>query len=117
MRGNLEYRDGAWQVTVADAMLAEPTRYLTSWRVTGAFPAPGSYGPAPQLTDGAEVTYLHNGRFQLYRDGGYTWIDTEEKGERRTESIPPPRVRAGVDVRYHDGRWQKYSKRLGWSNA
>ncbi len=28
--------------------------------------------------------------------------------------IPPPKVRAGMEIRYDDGGWQKYLKTKGW---
>lgn len=28
--------------------------------------------------------------------------------------IPAPKVRKGVEVRYYDGRWEKYLKTKGW---
>ena len=117
MRGFLERRGGKWYVTVSDTMLCEPVRYFTPWEITATCPAPGNYNPAPQLSEGAEVEYLRNGRFQLYANGAYTWIDSTEKGERRTEPIPEPKVRKGVQTRYRNGGWQKYHKRDGWIRA
>lgn len=43
-------------------------------------------------------------------------------GETRTilfekTPIPCPKVRAGVETRYHNGRWQKYLKSSGWTSA
>lgn len=28
--------------------------------------------------------------------------------------VPPPTVRKGVEVRWHEGKWQKYLKAKGW---
>jgi len=58
--------------------------------------------------------YLGNGQwFNGYlKDGGATKAVTVE-----TTAVPPPKVRAGVETRWHGGRWQKYLKRDGWVNA
>ena len=31
--------------------------------------------------------------------------------------IPPPKVRKGIEVRYHNSRWEKCTKREGWIPA
>lgn len=33
------------------------------------------------------------------------------------EPIKPPKVKAGIEVRYVEGRWQKYLKSRGWTDA
>lgn len=40
---------------------------------------------------------------------------SQAKTER--EPIPQPKVRKGVEVRYYNGRWEKYTKKEGWQAA
>ena len=98
---------------------SEPIMRTLRWKVTGARPANGNYGPAPQLEDniGAEVTHSPGRGFLLYRNGAYTLLETEENASVSTAPIPCPKVRAGIATRYYSGRWQKCSKRDGWVSA
>lgn len=32
-------------------------------------------------------------------------------------AVPPPKVRKGIELRWHYGEWQKYSKTQGWVSA
>ena len=96
-------------------MLSEPTRIITLWRVlahrvTGA--------GAPELEAGLEVQYLAGSdtTWQAYRQGAYLVLTTEREGQNSTAPIPSPKVRRGIATRYHDGHWQKFTKR-GWTAA
>lgn len=53
----------------------------------------------------------HRTVFQLINGGRTQAIKIEE------ETIPPPKVRKGVELRWKDGHWQKYLKRSGWVRA
>ena len=64
------------------------------------------YSYDPTLPPGAHRTVFH-----LVNGGRTQAIKIEE------ETIPPPKVRKGVELRWKDGRWQKYLKREGWVNA
>jgi hypothetical protein len=54
-------------------------------------------------------------RFRSVRliDGGSTQPIAAIAGRE----IPAPKVRKGTQVRYQDGRWQKYLKTKGWITA
>ena len=59
--------------------------------------------------------------YSLKFPGMGVWADCPLAGDSRCERIeqqpiPCPKVRAGIDVRYRDGRWQKCLK-TGWTNA
>jgi hypothetical protein len=45
-------------------------------------------------------------------EGGRTQAIYQE-----TITIPPPKVRAGIEIRYRSGHWQKYLKAKGWVPA
>lgn len=97
-------------------MLSEPTRIITLWRVL----AHRVTGPqAPELAAGLEVQYLTGSdtTWQAYRQGAYLVLTTERDGQHSTAPIPCPKVRAGIETRYRDGRWEKYPKSSGWVPA
>ena len=114
MTGTLRQDGQTWRVEVSNAMYSEPTRQTTSWLVTGCR---YTGGLAPTLADGLEVRFADGDSWSAYRHGEYTTITTEHIGLPRCEPIPAPKVRAGVEVRYRDGRWQKYLKSQGWVTA
>ena|SRR3990167_693438 len=70
-----------------------------------------------------EATYQGGGTYSV-RIAPYTYrtCALAEYGNTRalaieTEPIPAPKVRKGLEVRYRDGRWQKYLKSEGWIAA
>ena len=60
---------------------------------------------------GAVTCYLGNGNYFYgsMKDGGSTHAILTEETE-----VPCPKVRAGIETRWRDGRWQKYLKTKGW---
>lgn len=116
--GTIEKTDGTFYVASSDPDYFKPALRTIRWKIIGAAPANGNYGPVPRLDEnvGAEVT-LRGGNFELYRNGAYLILLTEENGTVSHEPIPMPKVRAGIATRYDGGRWQKYSKREGWTRA
>jgi len=60
------------------------------------------------------VKYLGNGRFE-YNLKEYQF-DDGPASRREQIPIPRPKVRAGIEVRYYDGQWQKRLKN-GWVTA
>ena len=117
MTGTLEKAGADYFVARSEPDFFRPIMRTLRWRVTGAYPAAGNYGPAPQLETsiGSEVTYENE--WSLYRHGAWTIIQTEGNGSASYEPIPCPRVRANVPTRYESGRWQKYTKSHGWISA
>lgn len=66
---------------------------------------------------------LHDGRVSCYMGNG-SYIDgaLEHGGQTQAISVEttdaaPPKVRKGIEIRWQDGRWQKYSKKDGWVAA
>ena len=64
---------------------------------------------------------VRSGRFagSYIIDGTRLQINLTEGGQTRPIHnkiipIPAPKVRKGIEVRYYNGRWQKYLKTKGW---
>jgi hypothetical protein len=71
-------------------------------------------GKAATVTDGRISCYVGNGIFvegELPQGGSTPAIVVE------TTDIPRPKVRAGIETRWSDGQWQKYTKARGWIAA
>ena len=115
MIGHLTLIGRDYHVVTSNTEYAQPVRVLTGWRVLNArVTGP----PAPELQAGLEVQYLtgSNDTWQTYRHGAYLILTTEHEGWTSAAPLPCPKVRAGVETRYRDGRWQKYLKARGWVN-
>lgn len=70
----------------------------------------GIYAYAPDPNNTLSYAALRT-RFALC-DGGRTQAVRVE-----SEPVPPPKVRAGIEVRWRDGCWWKYLKARGWVRA
>lgn len=71
--------------------------------------------------DYGKVTAPTNTPFRERVSVGILDGKTERRADGQAEAafvkeipIPPPKVRAGVEVRWNEGRWQKYLKAKGW---
>lgn len=115
MTGYLRKDCGDWWIEYRYRLHDRPISVGTRWRVTGARTT-GAL--APEVCNGLVLTHTEQGRWQAYKDGAYLVLDTEQVGEQLPEEeVLKPGVRKGVDVRYHNGRWEKYLKRDGWVAA
>jgi hypothetical protein len=65
---------------------------------------------------------LRNSTVSVYLESGIYWngrLASEMSLEPTVEPIPYPKVRKGVETRWHkwNGRWEKYLKAQGWVPA
>lgn len=80
-------------------------------------------GPNFELIDAGEVQVWKSGyTYSVKFPGCSAWCETGIHAKTkavRVEVIPLecPRVRKGLDVRYRNGRWEKYLKTKGWVAA
>lgn len=116
----IRYEVARWSEPILDVMYWPVSRWTNGGARVEDLPLPahscgeGSYTvrrerdlDKPQLGFDAFFTvYLEN--------GGQTKADPA-LGEHL--AIEAPKVRKGIEVRYKDGAWQKYSKREGWIHA
>ena|SRR5580765_3026839 len=80
----------------------------------GAASEEDAIGKPASITDGLISCYLGNGRYltgQLAQGGATPAISVEVK------PAPRPRVRAGTELRWQAGHWEKYTKVHGWVAA
>jgi hypothetical protein len=120
-----------WYIESSFAQSSEPILITNRYRVIGAEPARGNMGPAPEFCAGLQVTYVRDSsyphpkakggkacRWSAYKHGAYLHVHADsEATEQITTPIECPKVRKGIETRYHLGRWEKYSKREGWVRA
>lgn len=114
--GIIRRRGAQWFVDHTTPRDREPQLETVAWKITGTIKR-GFYGPAPDLAEGLTVTWDHGRPWQAHEHGNYLVLETEREGTVTLAPFPCPKVRAGIDTRYQDGRWQKYSKREGWITA
>jgi hypothetical protein len=87
-------------------IVALSTRGMTYCRIEEAIGKPAS------LTDGRVSCYLGQ--------GNYVGGALPELGATKSiimEETPAPRPKCRSELRWQNGRWQKYSKRQGWIAA
>jgi len=110
-----EYK-GELCVIDEDSLSSEPKMLVLYWP-TGIRAADfqASYGSDMM---GRQV---RSGRFggSYIIDGTRLQVNLTDGGQTRPihskkVPIPAPKVRKGVEVRYYDGRWEKYLKTKGW---
>ena len=117
IQGILRQQGKEWVVEYRTTVYSAPVWQITTWRVTG-IRREAHYGPAPDMVDGLTVDSIRDrDAWQAYAHGNYLVLETEHNGTRREEPYPCPKVRRGVEMRYHDGVWQKYLKTQGWVSA
>jgi hypothetical protein len=105
-----------WSVEHRYAAQDTPETITIAWRVT-ATSRTGAVAFAPTLADGLEVASGEGDHWSAYANGGNLVLLTEHEGTMRRHPLPCPRVRAGIETRYRDGRWEKWTKRGGWVAA
>lgn len=77
----------------------------------------------PEIESGKEL-HGRDGGYSFYRGyGNYSPTIRLENGSRteaikvETLDIPAPKVRKGIEIRFSNGRWEKYLKSSGWTIA
>jgi hypothetical protein len=116
LTGTVRQTGRDWYVDHSYPKFGEPAMITVSWRVIGGT-RKESYGPAPELAPGLTVQCEIGAKWYAYDRGNYLILDTEHEGTVAERPLPCPKVRAGVETRYHDGRWEKYLKARGWVAA
>jgi hypothetical protein len=91
----------------------KPVRQRMWWRIAHVSRNP--YRPRwPQ--EGDRVT--SSGSDCWNGDGYSVHFPGNLQAERsEQEDVPPPKVRAGIETRWYQGRWQKCLKSKGWVDA
>jgi hypothetical protein len=93
-----------------------PVEYTVLWRVTRVARSPyrpGFPADGDVLQDVGSSCGVAN-----YHGDGYSvhFPSTQKACESSERPIPPPKVRAGIEVRYTSGRWEKLLRK-GWVAA
>ena len=119
-RDSLVYEDGQLAIKHECAVFSEP-KIVTLW---WGFGPVAKYAvecyldkPIRELGGGCyEVKYLG------IAYGGGTTLRLPDGGQTKPFKViesdyPCPKVRKGIETRYHDGVWQKYLRSEGWIAA
>lgn len=117
-----------WRIESAYSDHSKPELITLSYPIIGAAPARGNFGPAPILAPGLRCSYVTGSaypfpdiqggkacRWSAYGGGAYLEITAANQGTVAITPIACPKVRAGLETRYYSGRWQKYTKKDGWT--
>lgn len=135
----LRYSDGivrgdaraGWWIDSAMNWHNEPKATINRYRIIGARPARGNMGAAPIMAPGLVVTYTRDSAhpcpegqggkactWTAYKDGAYLEVTADVLAFEQVHiSIGCPKVRKGIETRFHAGVWQKYLKAEGWVKA
>jgi hypothetical protein len=117
--GTLDYQDGWLCIRETDHDNNQPILYIWYWPIEKT---PLSW--AKQVLGDDFI-----GR-QVIRFYGHTWSDAERPATGRQfplpqggqtkalrvdkVDVPRPKVKAGTELRWYNGHWQKYLKSKGW---
>lgn len=116
MQATLRKIDRDWYLEYFHSGFTAPVLIGIRWKILSARSA--GYGAAAPLTDGMSFEYRAPIWTHYAGSGNYWHVQTEEQGDPLPDQpIPQPKVRKGIEVRYHAGRWEKYSQREGWIRA
>ena len=109
--GKIEIRERRVYVRYDSSLSNEPLLISQFWELDNAL---------DMLEGGEECSFtLGQPQWCVHTRNGriWFWTKTELPAFGENTPIPPPKVRAGVEVRYQNGEWQKYDKRKGWKKA
>lgn len=112
MRGVIEIERGKTLIRYTDRSWSQAEEIIMWWEPVRITRSP--YRPAfPQAGDEVECRgdEWHGPGYSLCVPGKTQAI----KVERRP--VPPPKVKKGTEIRWHEGAWQKLSARKGWVPA
>lgn len=125
-------KESGWHIDMPIADYNKPELITNRYRVFAATPYHYSR-PMCELNDGMEATYVRDStytsgeskskdgkacRWTIYHDGRSTELHVDNHAfEQVNTPIPCPKVRKGIETRYRNGNWEKYSKAKGWIRA
>lgn len=116
MQGTLVKRGSNMYVLYETTFDSSPELHRLWWRVVQI--RFGSLGGPPQVGDA--VSWSGEGWWGVTsRSGGgavFTGPGNTEAEHREIVSVPPPKVRKGIELRWYRGRWEKLLK-TGWAPA
>lgn len=121
MQGKLVAREGKLCVLYETTLYSAPEMTRLWWLVENIH-SNVYHCTRPDVGDLAE--YRGDGAWSTRRPDTHASSGSVSTGDGRREAIhkethavPPPKVRAGIETRWHEGRWQKYLKSKGWIDA
>lgn len=121
MIGRIAQQRGALFVLYESTSDGRPELHRMWWRVVSLTGNPYS---AERPSPGDVATYRGEGTWsthhgETHRTTGSVCTGSGSAPASSTEivPVPVPRVRAGIETRWHQGEWQKYTKAKGWVRA
>lgn len=119
LEGKLVDQNGVLFVLVVSPRTFEPVIDSSWWKVEATEAAWGGFA-RPEAGD--PVTFAHGNRWyavdaETGRSAGVVYTAPDAPPTHHSAvSAPTPKVRAGIEVRWHNGRWEKLLKK-GWVPA
>jgi hypothetical protein len=122
LRGTMVRLDGKLVIRYETANWSEPTRVImyyplsedrssgAPWRLEGRAVVSTGYGEWRGAPEDPDFWQLRNATAVALNG------DKTEAVKVEREPIPCPKVRAGIQTRWHEGRWEKLMKK-GWVAA
>lgn len=116
----VDWKDGWLCVKHRDTDFAHPEEYFLWWPVRQVPKADAEHLIGREAAD--QGTGYYCVRTADYPRGYLVDLPLLNGGQTRpianeTVPLPCPKVRKGTEVRYHNGRWEKYLKTKGWIAA
>ena len=121
LHGNLIVCGKSYGIEVPSYHLSEPKKTVHVW-VLDTWHIVGMVGKTEADAIGKPAT-LQDGRVSVYLgEGTYLRGELAELGSTKaisvtTTEVPRPKVRKGMELRWHNYMWQKYIKSKGWIEA
>lgn len=110
----------AWYIVTTDTMSDKPVMHTTWWRVQeirrGGYALIGETAKNGVVVSSDAGSGLWNAVLdgvivEVWFPGSSYPVHVEDR------AVPCPKVRAGIETRWHQGAWQKHSKAKGWVRA
>jgi hypothetical protein len=120
LTGKLAERDGKLFVVYDSPMDMAPKLHRLWWEV---YQIKGNAWNAYRPEAGDTVRSQMGGDWTASREGvasntGSVWFPSGLQARHIEEiDVPCPKVRKGIETRWYQGAWQKYSKAEGWIPA
>lgn len=118
LQGVLREREGKLYVVYETTKDSEPTLVRMWW------PVQQTRGNAYNMNrpEPGDKATSSGDWWMCYREGCGSTGSVSFPGNTQatfveTEAVPPPKVRKGIEIRWYQGHWEKYSKREGWIRA
>jgi hypothetical protein len=117
----IQLPNGSLALQCASTHLLEPKETRHTWELkTWHFMGYGSkdkedaIGKAATIVDGRVSAYLGNG---TYLRSDLPQLGATPATTVETVDVPRPKVRKGIETRWHNSRWERYTARGGWIPA